>query len=161
MPSTFYLCLKDKPKLSILKVRHFIKRDWHVTKAVVCSRFSNKRFCDRNFEVCLFVEKDNQINSLHASLKRYKTLSFCLFSKCVIPIIKWSIFLVKCFSHFSNLWGKKKDLNLSFPYKRQLLFVHNINTISCCHSYFQQIPRFRIGWKFSLLCICRVESKNN
>lgn len=159
MPSTF-LCLKEKPKLSILRVRYFIKHDWHVTKAVVCSRFSNKRFYDRNFEVCLFVEEDNQINSLHASLKRYKTLrlSVCLFSMCVIPIIKWSIFLVKCFSHFSNLW--KKDLNHSFPYKRQLLFVHNIN-LSYCQSYFQQIPLFRIGWKFSLLFKCRVESKNN
>lgn len=160
MPSSS-LCLKGKPKLSTLTIRHLLKHDWHVTKAVVCSTFINKRFYDRNSEVCLFVEKDNQINSLHASLKRYKTLlrlSVCLPSKCVIPIIKWSIFLVKCFSHFSNL--QKTSLNRSFPYKRQLLFAPNI-TLWYCQSYFQQIPLFRIGWRFSLLFKCRVESKIN
>lgn len=63
MPSNF-LCLKGKPKLSVLRVRHLIKHDWHMTKAVIYTRFSNKRFYEGNFEVCLSVEKYDQNHSL-------------------------------------------------------------------------------------------------
>lgn len=43
MPPNF-LCLKDKPKLTILRVRHLIKHEWHMTKAVICTRFIIKDF---------------------------------------------------------------------------------------------------------------------
>lgn len=42
--------------------------DQHMKKAVVCTRLSDKRFSERNFEVCLSVEKGN--HSLHTSVKK-------------------------------------------------------------------------------------------
>lgn len=71
--------------------------DWHMKKAVVCTRLSDKRFSERNFEVFFSVEKGNQIHSLHSihhfknrKLKNQHTdagfLSACLFHKWSIPL---------------------------------------------------------------------------
>lgn len=42
--------------------------DWHMTKAVACTSFSNKRFYEGNFDICLSVEKYDQNHSLHTLL---------------------------------------------------------------------------------------------